>query len=204
MQFIFQTKYYIYKFSIIGIMKRLLKFTFPFVLVILLLILPQFYGAGSNFYFFSNSKVGLRIGKQAPNFELPLPDGKHLSLSDLHGKMVLIDFWASWCKGCRLKQGTILVYNQFKDSKFANADGFTIVSVSLDKNRDAWLAAIEKDGLVWPYHVCDYKSTDSPVYRMYKLSGIPRNWLVDAKGVIIAKDIDSRELTEILTAQLKP
>lgn len=148
-------------------------------------------------------KNGLKIGNQAPNFELPMIDQTLLSLESLRGNIVFVDFWASWCRGCRNKKGTISVYNKFKDRKFKNANGFTILSVSFDVNKEAWINAISNDGLIWPYHVCDFKSFSSPVFKLYKLGGIPRNWLIDANGIIIARDIGYSELNEQLIRQSK-
>jgi peroxiredoxin len=185
-------------------MKRLLQFTLPIVLTALLLLcFPQSSGAK----FESNSsrtpKVGLRVGNQAPDFELPMPDGTMLSLSSLRGKIVLIDFWASWCKGCRNKKGTIAVYNRYKDEKFVNANGFTVLSVSLDREKEPWLKAIKDDGLIWENHVCDFKVFKTNTSKLYNLGGVPRKWLVDENGIIIARDLSSSELKVILDKRLK-
>jgi peroxiredoxin len=170
---------------------------------LLLLCFPQSSGAK----FESNSsrtpKVGLRVGNQAPDFELPMPDGTMLSLSSLRGKIVLIDFWASWCKGCRNKKGTIAVYNRYKDEKFVNANGFTVLSVSLDREKEPWLKAIKDDGLIWENHVCDFKVFKTNTSKLYNLGGVPRKWLVDENGIIIARDLSSSELKVILDKRLK-
>ncbi|ASB50043.1 TlpA family protein disulfide reductase [Alkalitalea saponilacus] len=138
--------------------------------------------------------TGLRVGNQAPNFELPMIDETLLSLESLRGKIVLVDFWASWCKGCRNKQSTIAIYNQYKDKNFRTAEGFIILSVSFDKDKSAWLKAIEMDGLIWKTHVNDLKGFSSEVAKRYKLPGLPQNVLLDGNGIIVSKNIMGERL----------
>jgi len=147
-------------------------------------------------------KIGLDVGNQAPNFELPMIDETLLSLESLRGKIVLVDFWASWCKGCRNKQSTIAIYHQYKDKHFQTAEGFVVLSVSLDNDKSAWLQAIEKDGLIWNTHVIDLKGFSSEVARLYKLQGLPQNVLLDGNGTIIARNIRSANLKEKLDTLL--
>lgn len=128
-----------------------------------------------------NNRVG--IGALAPEIALPSPQGDTVLLSSLKGKIVLIDFWASWCKPCRL-ENPILVKNY---SKYREK-GFEIYQVSLDKSRSAWESAIQKDSLGW-VHVSDLQFWDSAPAKVYNVQGIPANFLLDKNGRIIAKNL---------------
>lgn len=141
----------------------------------------------------NDAKNVLASGKPAPNFTQNDVDGKPLSLSDLRGKVVLIDFWASWCGPCRKENPNVVkLYNKYKDS------GFTVLSVSLDDNKDNWLAAIAKDKLVWPYHVSDLKKWSNEAARAYQVSGIPFTVLVDKEGNIVDTKLRGVELEQAL------
>lgn len=135
-------------------------------------------------------------GKEAPNFSLPQPEGGDLSLKDLRGKYVLIDFWASWCGPCREENPNLVkTYESYKDRNFE------ILGVSLDNEKNAWLSAIEKDGLPWP-QVSDLKGWKSEAAMTYKIESIPYTILLDPEGKIIAKNLRGdalkKELNKVL------
>jgi thiol-disulfide isomerase/thioredoxin len=124
-------------------------------------------------------------GKPAPDFEELLTDRKtNFKLSDLKGKYVLIDFWASWCGPCRKENPNVVkTYTKYKD------DGFTIVSVSLDTDKQKWLGAIQADGLIWPNHVSDLGGWNSKVSKKYNVSSIPFTVLIDKEGNILQTNL---------------
>jgi len=133
-------------------------------------------------------KARVAIGKKAPEISLPTPQGDTLQLSDLRGNYVLLDFWASWCKPCRVENPNLVKAYQ----RFGNKD-FEIFQVSLDKKRQAWLNAIEKDNLDW-YHASDLEFWNSEAAQTYNIKSIPANFLLNKKGVIIAKDLRGDDL----------
>lgn len=121
------------------------------------------------------------FGTIAPELNMVNPEGKIITLESLRGKYVLIDFWASWCGPCRRENPTVVrLYNKYKDQ------GFDVYSVSLDKSKSRWVAAIEKDGLIWDNHVSDLKGWGSAATRLYGFRGIPYTVLIDKEGKVIA------------------
>ncbi|MEQ6118957.1 TlpA disulfide reductase family protein [Reichenbachiella sp. MALMAid0571] len=130
----------------------------------------------------------LAIGSPAPEISLPNPDGEIVSLSSFKGKYVMIDFWAAWCRPCRMENPNVVrLYEQY------NKDGFEVFSVSLDRTKDAWVKAIEDDGLKWT-HVSDLKYFQSEAAATYSIQAIPATYLIDPDGNILAKNLRGEEL----------
>ena len=141
----------------------------------------------------------LQVGDKAPDLVFAGPDGKTRKLSDLKGKIVLIDFWASWCRPCRMENPNVVkTYNEFKDVAFKGADGFEVFSVSLDRNKTDWEKAIQSDGLVWKNHVSDLKFWQSEAAKIYNVNSIPATFLIDGEGYIIAKNLRGGSLASSL------
>ena len=139
------------------------------------------------------------VGFAAPEFTLPDVNGKPIPLNSFRGKWVLVDFWASWCKPCRMENPNVVAaYRQFKDKNF------TVLGVSLDRpdGREDWMKAIQQDKLGWT-HVSDLKFWESAVVSMYNIQGIPYNVLLDPQGKVVAENLRGPELSKKLNELIK-
>jgi thiol-disulfide isomerase/thioredoxin len=133
-----------------------------------------------------------RSGSEAPEINLPDPGGKNIALSSLKGKVVLIDFWASWCGPCRKEMPNVVAaYKKYKDK------GFEIYGVSLDREKQSWIDAIKKDGITW-IQVSDLMYWDCAAAKAYNVQGIPFTVLLDKEGKIIAKNLRGEQLDKAL------
>ena len=134
----------------------------------------------------------LSIGSKAPDFTLPDPEGKMVSLTDFRGKYLFLDFWASWCLPCRKENpGFVKIYNQYR------RQNFEILGIAFDKRKDKWIDAIKADGLEWP-QVSDLKYFDSEMIELYGIVNVPTTMLLDPEGRIIAMDLHAIELEKLL------
>jgi len=141
--------------------------------------------------------TSVKIGQEAPDFSLPDLSGKKISLSSFRGKYVLVDFWASWCKPCRMENPNVVkAYNEYKNKNF------TVLGVSLDKKKEAWADAIKTDGLTWN-HVSDLQFWESAVVPLYGINSIPTNMLLDPQGKVVAVGLRGEALEAKLKELLK-
>jgi len=139
----------------------------------------------------------VQVGSEAPDFTLPDVDGNPVSLSSFRGKYVLVDFWAAWCPDCRKENPNIVAaWEKYKNKNFA------VLGVSLDRNRDQWLAAIEKDKLSWT-QVSDLKYWSSEAAVLYCIRWIPMSFLIDPEGKIVAVGLEGEDLHNKLEELLK-
>jgi peroxiredoxin len=141
----------------------------------------------------------VEVGGKAPDFSAKNPEGKQISLKESMGKVTIIDFWASWCGPCRGENPNVVALY-----KELHAKGLNIIGVSLDKDAAKWKEAIAKDGLVWP-QISNLKFWDEPIAKQFNIESIPATFILDAKGVIVARDLRGDALkakvTELLNAK---
>lgn len=175
-------------------MKNKLKITLGVAVVLLVAFLT--------FYSLSNQS-GLINGQPAVDFTAERFDWEKMKLSDLKGKYVLLDFWASWCAPCRKNNPKIVqLYESFHKADFKDADGFEIISVALEKELAPWPKAIKKDKLDWEYHIIDLDSgkdfDNGNIAELYGVKEIPATFLIDPDGMIIGVDLSARKISALL------
>lgn len=143
-------------------------------------------------------------GEKAPSLIYKNPEDKVMGLNELKGKIVMIDFWASWCGPCRrINPAVVALYKKYHGKKFKGGSDFEIFSVSLDQNKTAWINAIKADNLNWPYHVCDFGGWNSEAAAKYGVNSIPRAFLIDGEGTIIGSNLHPEEIDLELSKRLK-
>lgn len=147
-----------------------------------------------------NAQNKIEIGKQAPEITMSKADGAIFSLSELKGKLVLIDFWATWCAPCVEEQPQLkTMYNTYSEQIKNNQ--FEIVGVSLDKNKESWQKAIDRFQITW-IQISDLKFWKSPVAKLYEIDELPFNVIIDGQGTIVAKNLHGKELEDFIKKSL--
>lgn len=141
----------------------------------------------------------IQVGKIAPDFTLPDPEGSPFSLYEIQCKLKIIDFWASWCKPCRMENPDLMtLYNEFQSK------GLEIIGISLDNDKAQWLEAIEEDGLLWQYHGSTLKGWKESIAKDYNVHLIPSLFLLDNENRILAINLRGEELKQKVAALLNP
>lgn len=158
-----------------------------------ILVLLTFFTLSNSLLLWADGKItnsSLNVGDKAPDFSITDPEGKTINLHSLKGKVIFLDFWASWCQPCRMANMDIVpLYHKY------NPHGFEIFSVSLDDKKDHWVNAIKNDKLVWPYHGSELKGFEqSRIAELYNVEGLPATFLIDESGIIIDKNFDDYDL----------
>jgi peroxiredoxin len=146
----------------------------------------------------------LKVGDKAPELAYSNPDGATLKLSSLQGNIVLVHFWGSFAEGSKRENPNVVkLYEKYNSAKFQNNAAFDIFSVSLDKNKEDWKEGIKKEGLVWKHHVSDLQYWKSAPAQTYNVNSIPAFFLLDEKGVVIAKGLSVSQIQAALEKKMR-
>ncbi len=169
------------------------------LLILLIVWFNVSLNAGNGDTKFQGSTNDFRKGDIIDDIVLPGVNGKDKKLSKLKGKYVLVDFWASWCKPCRVENNNLVsAYEKYNSAKLKDAKGFEIYSISLDQDKNRWIQAISQDNLSWKYHVSDLKGWKSEIAKKFNVSSIPSNILIGPDMKVIAINLRGQKLHEEL------
>lgn len=173
-------------------------------LLIILVVAAGLFAVGKHFYM----KPGINDGEKAPDFVAVSHENLGFKLSDLKGKYILLDFWGSWCGPCIAESPALIaLHEKYGAARFKEAEGFAIVSVAIEKDRQRWAAAIERLGHTWPYQAIDPVSNlrffDSPIANDYGVKQLPTKFLLDENRKIIAVNMPLEEVDSFLAERLQ-
>lgn len=171
----------------------------PINYIIIFVVAAGLFTIAKQFYF----QPSVNDGEKAPDFVAVSHANLGFKLSDLKGKYVLLDFWGSWCGPCIAESPALIaLYEKYSTAKFKEAEGFTIVSVAVEKDQQRWASAIERLGLTWPYQAIDpvsnFRFFDSPIANSYGVKQLPTKFLLDADRKIIAVDMPLADVDKFL------
>lgn len=139
---------------------------------------------------FISEETELKIGDKIPFFETKLINNKDFKITSLLGSYTLIQFWASWdLPSLKIQSELIKTYGKFKDTKFTDGKKFNVVSISIDQKEETLITTLKRELYPWQYHICDYNGWNSPLIDSFNIENIPTNFLINPKGVIIAKNL---------------